>query len=46
MNVAPTDRQCDYARVLGIREPELFTKARLQDEISRAVGLRRLDLVG
>lgn len=46
VNVAPTDRQCDYARVLGIREPELFTKARLQDEISRAVGLRRLDLVG
>ena len=46
VNVAPTERQCDYARVLGIRDPELFTKARLQDEISRAVGLRRLDLVG
>lgn len=46
VNVAPTERQCEYARVLGIGDPELFTKARLQDEISRVVGLRRLDLVG
>lgn len=44
VNVAPTEKQCAYARVLGIEDPELFTKARLQDEISRVLGLRRLDL--
>ena len=42
-NIAPTEKQINYARILGIPDPEQFTKARLQDEISSALASRRLD---
>lgn len=42
-NIAPTEKQVNYARILGITDPEQFTKARLQDEISSALASRRLD---
>lgn len=31
---APSDAQCNFARMMGIKDPELKTKARLSDDIS------------
>ena len=44
-NQAPTDAQINFARSLGIEDPEGFTKARLTDEISVSLATRRIDRV-
>lgn len=43
---APSEKQIEFARKLGIREPELKSKARLSDEITMKLASRRLAPLG
>lgn len=42
-NQAPSDAQLGFAKTLGITDAELYTKARLSDEISSLLVANRLD---